>query len=65
MITDQGWAFPGTSRKAHYFRADKLALCRKWASMRMPPEAFEHDTGSPSNDDCVACRRKLDKEGVK
>ena len=64
-LTDQGWAFPSTSRKAHYFRGNGVALCDKWASLWMPPQAFEPDTGKPSRDDCVACRRKLEKEGVR
>lgn len=63
MASPTGWAFPGNSRKAHYFGADGMALCGKWANLGMPAEAHEPDTG-PSQDDCVACRRKLDKGGA-
>lgn len=64
--TDQGWMFPTQSSagKAHYFRADQRSLCGKWGSFMAPREAFEPETG-PSPSDCVACRRRLDKEGTK
>jgi len=51
----EGWGFPGSSRKAHYF-VDSTALCRKWGLYGGPLEP--DDKSSP--DDCVACRRKLD-----
>lgn len=58
---DKGWAFPGTSRKAHYFGTDERSLCGRWSCMWMPPAAFEPETGKPSRDDCAGCRRKVDK----
>jgi hypothetical protein len=62
-----GWTnYGGSSRKWHYTddpEGEGRSLCRKWA--RSPftagtPLNLEPD-GKPSPDDCVACRRKLDK----
>lgn len=65
MATDQGWAFPGTSRKAHYFRGDGRSLCRRWGSIGMPDAMFStENVMTPSPDDCTVCRRRLDKEGT-
>lgn len=51
----EGWGFPGTARKCHYF-VDTMSLCGKWG--------FYHgylDTSSTkSPDDCLECRRKLE-----
>lgn len=55
----EGWGFTGTSRKAHYFR-EGMSLCGKWG-FRSPNAPLEPDNG-PSRDDCVACRRALDRE---
>ena len=52
----EGWGFTGRSNKAHYF-VQTMALCRKWGFYGGP---LEPDTG-PSPDDCVQCRRLLDK----
>ena len=64
----EGWTnFGGQSRKFHYIPAENdRALCGKWA---LSPFAgkdarqlanLQPDDG-PSKDDCVACRRKLDR----
>ena len=63
--TDQGWGFPGASRKCHYFREDGRALCGKRASIGMPKEMFSPEDGETTTSDCAACRRKLDTQGVK
>lgn len=62
-----GWTnFDGQSRKFHYIPADtEKALCGKWGLSPFVADAraqtrLQADTG-PSPDDCVACRRKLDK----
>jgi hypothetical protein len=54
------WAFPTTSaRKCHYFpEGGTRSLCGKYAllwGLRPPAD------GSRSPDDCVVCRRRLDK----
>jgi hypothetical protein len=55
----EGWGFPGTSRKAHYFR-DTRSLCRRWGFYRGNLESEK--PGKPSPDDCTTCRKALDKE---
>jgi hypothetical protein len=55
---DEGWWFPGLSRKAHYFREGR-SLCGKWGTFGQQP--LTPDTHK-SPDDCAACRRKLDRE---
>lgn len=57
--TTEGWGFPLASRKAHYFR-DARSLCGKWlfTGRLEPPE----NTWKTGPDDCVPCRRALDKE---
>ena len=52
----EGWGFPGTSKKAHYF-VDATSLCRKWGFYFGPLE--QGNDNSPDN--CVACQRKLEK----
>ena len=60
---DAGWAF-GNARKAHYYDGERRSLCGKYAAPFMPRDAFEPED-KPSKDDCVACRRRLEKRGVK
>ena len=61
--TDLGWAAPTWAAKArHYFRADERSLCRKYGLHYRPVE--EPVLGSVPRE-CVACRRRLDKDGVK
>ena len=60
---DAGWFF-GTARKAHYFDGDRRSLCGRWSTPFTPIGAFEPED-KPSSDDCVVCRRRLDKRGVK
>lgn len=58
-VLPAGWGFPGNSRKAHYFPEDTLtSLCGKWGFYAGHREA----DNSPSLDDCVGCRRKLEAE---
>jgi hypothetical protein len=53
----EGWGFPGAARKAHYFRG-AISICRRWFyGGRLEPE-----TGKRSPNDCVQCRRLLDKD---
>ena len=52
----EGWGFPGTSKKAHYF-VDMMALCGKWGFYAGPLELG--NDGSPDN--CAECKRKLAK----
>ena len=62
-VTDKGWGFPTrAARKAHYFREDGRSLCGRYGSfgIRTDPE-----TTGASPDDCAACRRRLDAEGVR
>lgn len=55
-----GWAFPPSSRKAHFFPANRTeSLCGRWG-FQMSAAAREPDNGKPSKDDCAACRRKLE-----
>lgn len=60
-----GWYWPINARKAHFDRGDGRALCDKW--MRVNPftgqgAPIQGGIESPSSpDDCVACRRKVDK----
>lgn len=54
----EGWAFPANSRKAHFFR-NTMALCRRYGFYTGP---LQPDDGTPSPDDCVACRRAVDAE---
>lgn len=65
----EGWTdFNGQSRKFHFIPADNVqgkALCGKWGLSPFVADArqqahLQPDTG-PSPDDCVSCRRKLDK----
>jgi hypothetical protein len=53
----EGWARPLNSRKHHYFRK-RQSVCGKWMLFN---DNLEPDTFA-SPDDCVACRRALDKE---
>lgn len=53
----EGWGIPGQSKKWHYFR-DGMSLCRKWGFFL---GHLEPDEGA-NEDDCPACRKKLDKE---
>jgi hypothetical protein len=66
-MASEGWTnFNGQARKFHYIPADtEWALCGKWGLSPFVANAREHanlepDSGTPSPDDCVACRRKLD-----
>jgi len=57
---NEGWGFPGDSRKAHYF-VDGMALCRKWGFYRGPLE--KGNDNSPDN--CAACMKELAKRKAK
>lgn len=56
----EGWGFPGTSRKAHYF-VDMMALCRKWGFYNGPLEQGLDE----SPDNCAACKKELAKRKAK
>lgn len=51
----EGWGWPLNSKKAHYFQ-DARALCGKW----LYTGRLELGNNA-SLDNCMACRRKLDK----
>lgn len=50
-----GWGWPESSRKAHYF-VDGRSLCGKWLFSGLPVKN-QSDPSSP--DDCKVCREKL------
>lgn len=54
---EEGWARPMAAKKYHYFRGI-TSLCGRWM---YGGELFE-DIGPAHKDDCVPCRRELDKE---
>jgi hypothetical protein len=58
-----GWRFPPNSRKAHFFDEGQIiCLCRKW----MFAGLTQGDANSPpSRDDCVECRKRLEKRIAK
>jgi len=49
----EGWGWPGSSRKAHYFKGS-TSICGKW----MYTGLLEQSQGGSSPDDCVVCTRK-------
>lgn len=51
----KGWGFPRNSRKAHYF-IGIMSLCNKWMYF-----GSVEDSNDNSPDNCVLCRRKLEK----
>jgi hypothetical protein len=55
---DEGWGFPGQSRKCHYFRGG-MSLCRKWGFFY---GRLMDDTGATGPDDCVKCARLREAE---
>lgn len=57
---NEGWGFPGGSRKAHYF-VGTVSLCRKWGFYHGPLTANQEGT---SPDDCAGCRRALENRSV-
>lgn len=56
----EGWGFPGTSKKAHYF-VDATSLCRKWGFYFGPLEQGNDN----SLDNCAACMKELAKRKAK
>ena len=59
MSKKAGWARPINASKHHYFAEDEAtSICGRWMYFGhdREPDTFE------SPDDCVACRRKLNKE---
>lgn len=58
--SEEGWAFPGRSRKAHYM-VDGMALCRAWGFYYGPLE--QGNDASPDN--CTACIKKLAERRAK
>ena len=60
---EEGWGFPGSSRKAHYI-VDNRSLCRNWgwsSHLFGPLEQGKDD----SPDNCSACMRALAKRKAK
>lgn len=53
----EGWGFPTSARKAHYFR-DGRSLCGRYGWFVADNDRLEPDT-KPSRDDCAGCRAKL------
>lgn len=51
----EGWGFPDSSRKAHYF-VDSEALCGRWWYRGA---LTNNQSEAKSPDDCAACYRKL------
>jgi hypothetical protein len=66
LIPDEGWTtYGGSARKWHFAieRNNYRSLCGKWAKSPfaiMDPR-LDPDDGIVSPNECVACRRKLDK----
>ena len=61
-VPRKGWAWPGLSKKAHYFY-DARSLCNRWA-FSGPVDDEGADTKGP--DDCAVCRKRYDKTyGIK
>lgn len=57
----QGWGWPETATKAHYF-TDGLSLCKRWIYMKQVLEDDNHE----SEDNCVMCKEeKLAQLGPK
>lgn len=54
--SEEGWAWPVNSRKAHYF-VDGRSLCGKWMYLG---EVEEGNDYSPDN--CRECIRRLEKK---
>ena len=55
----EGWTWLSNSMKWHYFiREDGKSLCGKWG-LWGSPELEQGNDDSPEN--CVACKRKLEK----
>lgn len=53
----QGWAWPGSSKKAHYFmQGDVRSLCMGWIYT-----GRREDTDHDSPDNCAACKKKRAK----
>jgi len=57
---NEGWTYLYNSPKWHYFR-DGRSLCGKWMTFSKELERREID----SPDNCVACKKKRDKELAK
>ena len=61
MTKNEGWGWPGNSKKAHYFEKNhNLSLCGKW--LYMGPREQGNDG---STDNCTSCRRALQKRQEK
>jgi hypothetical protein len=59
----QGWTYLLNSRKWHYFTSERnSSLCGKFMLLRLPDDLQQDNNGSPDN--CVACRRALEKQAA-
>jgi len=54
---EEGWGWPGASKKAHYFaEGDTRSICMRW--MYGGPREQGNDD---SRDNCAECRKRLKK----
>ncbi len=54
-----GWGKPSQSRKWHWFKADGRSLCGRYANIG---RLMQLELGvDDSSDNCVSCKRKLEK----
>lgn len=56
----EGWGFPSSSRKAHYF-VDMMSLCGKYGFYR----GLLEQGNDKSPDNCIQCQKKLTKRLIK
>lgn len=57
----QGWGWPGSAKKAHYFKAgESTSICGKWWYV-----GFRSDDMHDHPDNCAACMRKREKQANK
>jgi len=61
MKNKEGWTWLANSKKWHYF-VEGRSLCGKFLLLQIP-ELEQGNDGSPDN--CMACRKKLEKRREK
>lgn len=59
----EGWTYLHNSPKWHYFRAGR-SLCGRFMLLTDPAEGYEQGN-LESKENCMGCRRKLEKEIAK
>lgn len=55
----KGWVRLYYWKKFHWIE-NRESLCGKWMFLGQDPQAFDDDT-TVKKDECVVCRKKLDK----